>query len=263
MPDIHASAEVRKLIGAETLQRLESDAFASYSCVRCHRAGRTAQPTTVVVCRYHGDRAEVELAHASCTASQIVEIDASPPDRSGAGMRAVTLALGYPDEPAMRPLLLLEPRIETIGPTQGEERVTVLMATLLGYGLTLMTSGSQLPGLAGGWRLHRAGPDRARLVAAGGPVVYSGPCDQPGEWVRLVDGAAACVVLAGSIGLYAVPDHEFTEARIRLLLDHAAHAGLLAGGLVVGAGSQVARLGRAAQPAELRRRMARSWCRPS
>jgi hypothetical protein len=263
MPDIHASAEVRRLIGAETLQRLESDAFSSYSCARCHKSGRTAQPTTVVVRRYRGDKAEVELAHANCADSEIVEIDASPPDRSRADMGTVTLALGYPDEPTMRPLLLLEPRIETMGPTQGEERVTMQMAALLNYGLTLMTSGSQLPELARDWRLHRFRPDSARLVEAKGSVVYRGPCDQPGDWAALVDAAGACVVLAGTIGLYTVPDGELTEERIHRMLDEAAHAGLLAGGIVICARSPVASLSRAEQPAELRRRIAWSWHRPS
>jgi hypothetical protein len=259
MPDIHASAEVRRLIGAETLQRLEADAYSSYSCVRCHKSGRTAQPTTVVVRRYRGDKAEVELAHAECADSEIVEIDADPPDRRRADVGTVTLALGYPDEPTMRPLLLLEPRTETIGPTQGGERVTVPVAALLRYGLTLMTSGSQLPDLAEDWQLHR--PDRysARLVKARRSVVYSGACDQPDGWARLVDSAGACVVLVGTIGLYAVPDGELTKDRIRRMLDEAAHAGLLAGGIVVCAPSYVASLSRAERPGELRRRIAQSW----
>jgi len=159
----------------------------------------------------------------------------------------------------MRPLLVLEPRTETIGPTQGQERVTVPVAALLQYGLTLMTSGSQLPDLAEDWQLHR--PDRysARLVEARGSVVYSGPCDQPDGWVRLVDSVGACVVLAGTIGLYAVPDGELTEDRIRQMLGEAAHVGLLAGGIVICADSHVAGLSRAEQPDELRRRIAQSW----
>jgi hypothetical protein len=263
MPDIYASAEVRQLIGAETLQRLASDAYSSYSCARCRKSGHTAQPTTVVVRRYRGDKAEVDLAHAKCADSEIVEIDASPPDRSRADMGTVTLALGYPDEPTMRPLFLLEPRIETMSPAQGEERVTVQMAALLKYGLTLMTSGSQLPELAEDWRLHRFGPDSARLVEASGSVVYRGPCDQPGDWAALVDAAGACVVLAGTIGLYTVPDGELTEERIRQMLDEAAHAGLLAGGIVICTRSHVATLSRTEQPGELGRRIAQYWHRQS
>lgn len=259
MPDIYASAEVRRLIGAEALQRLSADAFSSYRCVRCRKSGHTAQPTTVVVRSYRGDNAEVELAHAECADSGIVEVDADPPDRGRADMGTVTLALGYPDEPAMRPLLLLEPRTETIGPTQGEERVTVPVAALLRYGLTLMTSDSQLPDLAEDWRLHRPGRYRARLVEARGSVVYSGECDQPDDWARLVDSAGACVVLVGTIGLYAVPDDELTEDRVRRMLGEAAHAGLLAGGIVICADSYVAGLSRAEQPGELRRRIAQSW----
>jgi hypothetical protein len=262
MPDLHASAEVRELIGAETLARLEADAYSSYSCVQCHKSGRTAQPTTVVVRRYRGDNAEVRLAHAQCAVSGIVEIDADLPVRSRADMGAVTLALRYRDEPAVRPLLLLEPRTETIRPTLGKEVVSMSVAALLRYGLTLMTSGTQLPELAGDWRLHLPGRPRARLVTAGGSVVFSGPCDQPDGWAALVDSVGACVVLVGTIGLYAVPDGELTRGRIRAMLDEAAHAGLLTGGIVVTAHSYVAGLSRAEQPGELRRRIPQFWRRP-
>jgi hypothetical protein len=261
MPDIRASAEVRRLIGAETLGRLEAGAFSSYRCVKCGKFSRTAQPTTVVVLRYRGAKAEVELAHADCADSEIVEVDADPPDRSRADMGMVTLALGYQDKPTMRPLLVLEPRTETIGPTQGEERVTVPVAALLRYGLTLMTSGSQLPDLAEDWQLHRPDQSSARLVETRGSVVYSGPCDQPDGWARLVDSVGACVVLIGTIGLYAAPDGELTEDRIRQMLGEAAHVGLLAGGIVICADSPVAGLSRAEQPGELRRRIAQSWHR--
>lgn len=266
MPDIYASADVRRLIGAEILQRLSTDAYSSYRCVQCGEAGRTDRPTTVVVYRYWGDNAAVELAHAECADSKVIEVDAGPPanidpDRSQADMRTMTLALGYPQEPMMRPLLLLEPRTETIGPTHGEEGITVPVAALLRYGLSLMATGEQLPDLAEGWQLHR--PDRysARLVEANGAVVYSGECAQPDDWARLVDSAGACVVLVGTIGLYAVPDDELTGDRIHRMLDGAAHAGLLAGGIVTCAHSYVAGLSRAEQPGELRRRIAQSWRR--
>jgi len=248
MPNIYASPEVLQLIGAETLRKLETAAFFSYICVHCGEFGNTAEPTNVVVYRYRGVHNEVELAHASCTASGIVEVDADPPDRSRGDMAAVTLALGYQDEPIMRPLLLLEPRTETIDPADGVDRVTMPMAALLGSGLTFMTSGSQLPELAQGWRLERPGPDSARLVEASGSVVYSGPCDQPTRWAELVDSAGTCVVLIGTIGLYAVPDGRFTTEQVRRMLAAAADEGMLAGGIVTCAPSPAAgrKRGRAA-----------------
>jgi len=266
MPDIRASAEVQRLIGAENLKKLSTDAYSSYRCVRCRRAGRTAQPTTVVVYLYRGNNAAVELAHARCAASGIVEVDADPPaeidpDRSQADMRTMTLALEYPGEPTLRPLLLLEPRTETTRPTQVGERITVPVAALLQYGLGLMAVGSQLPDLAEGWRLHRPSRYSARLVEARGFSVYSGQCAQPDDWARLVDSAGACVVLVGTIGLYAAPGNELTEDRIRGMLDEAAYAGLLVGGIVICAYSYVAGLSRAEQPDELHRRIAYSWRR--
>ena len=44
--------------------------------------------------------------------------------------------------------------------------------------------------------------------------------------------ARACVVLIGTIGLYAYSDQEMTVADLRRLLSRAARAGELAGGLV-------------------------------
>jgi hypothetical protein len=264
MPDIRASAEVRQLIGAENLHRLATEAYSSYDCVRCRRAGRTIYPTSVVVYLYREYTAAVELAHARCAPSDVIEVDADPPpgiglDPGRADMRAMTLVLEYPGEPEMRPLLLLEHRAEAARSTQGGERMSLTIATLLRRGLALMASGSELPDLAEGWRLHR--PDRysARLLESKSEVVYSGGCAQPAAWSRLVDVAGACVVLAGTIGLYAVPDEEVTEDRVHQMLDEAAHDGALAGGLVICARSYVSGLDRADGPTELRRRIARSW----
>jgi hypothetical protein len=266
MPDIRASAEVQQLIGGENLQKLLTTSYSSYRCVRCGEPGRTANPTTVVVYLYRRRKALVELAHAGCAPSEVIELDADPPpgiglDRTRADMRAMTLVLEYPVEPAVRPLLLLERRTETVKSAQGGEKISLAVSALLRHGLGLMASGSQLPGLAEDWRLHR--PDRysARLLEANGVTVYSGACAQPDDWSQLVDSAGACVVLVGSIGLYAIPDDELTEDGIRQTLAEAASAGMLAGGLVICAHSYVSGLSRAGRPAELSRRIARFWRR--
>jgi hypothetical protein len=135
------------------------------------------------------------------------------------------------------------------------------MATLLRHGLALMPTGSQLPDLAEGWRLQLPDRYRARLLEAEGVVVYNGECAQPGDWGRLVGSAGACVVLVGTIGLYALADQDLTGDRIQQLLDEAANAGMLAGGLVICARSYVSGLRRADRSAELNRRIERSWCR--
>lgn len=266
MPDIRASAEVQKLIGAESLRRLSTDAYSFYRCVRCRQVGRTTDPTSVVVYLYRGHKAVVELAHAWCADSQIVEVDADPSpgiglDSGRADMRAMTLILEYPDEPELRPFLLLERRAETATSTQGGETISLTVAALLRHGLALMVSGSQLPELAEGWRLHRPDRQSARLVESGGVIVYSGDCAQPGDWVRLVDSVGACVVMVGTIGLYAVPDEELTDGRVHQMLEEAARAGMLAGGLVICTGSYVSGLDRADRSAELSRRIASSWRR--
>jgi len=264
MPNIYASAEVQRLIGAEALQRLRTDAYSSYQCVRCGNVGQTVQPTTVVAYRYRGGYVGAKLAHADCLASQVIREDADlpaemDPYRTRADMRNMTLVLRYPQEPLVRPLLLLEPRTETIGPADGRDRITVAVPALLRYGLSLVAPDSQLPGVAEGWQLYRPDRHSARLVDAEGSVVYEGGCAQPDSWVRLVDAAGACVVLVGSIGLYAEFDDGLTADRIRQMLARAALAGQLTGGVVSCAHDGSAGPSPAAQPGELRRRIAQSW----
>jgi hypothetical protein len=263
MRDIRASAEVEALIGTESLRELEKDAFSSYDCSECGMPGTTTDPTSVVVHRYRST-AIVRLAHARCTDSKIAEFDAEVPpglglDHDLADMRAMTLVLDYPGESTMRPLLLLERRIEAARLTAGGERINVTLATVLGHGLALMSTGGQLPDLAEGWRLLR--PDRSSglLLGPGGEVVYRGGCAQPGEWVRLVDAVGACVVLIGTIGLYAVPGEELTTSRVHQMLDEAARAGSLVGGLVACPRGEIGSSDQSQLAAELASRIQRFW----
>jgi hypothetical protein len=76
MRDIRASVEVRALIGADSLRELRGTAFAHYECWQCGRQGRTAEPTSVIVLAYRVFRV-VELAHAACAGSHIIELDAA------------------------------------------------------------------------------------------------------------------------------------------------------------------------------------------
>ena len=74
--DIGASVEVRALIGADKLRELHGDALARYECWRCGRAGRTTEPTSVIVLGYRVFRV-VRLAHTGCADSQIIEVGAA------------------------------------------------------------------------------------------------------------------------------------------------------------------------------------------
>src|SRR5215831_2043786 len=75
MRDIRASVEVRALIGADKLRALHGKAFGQYECWRCGKEGRTTEPTSVVVVGYRVFRV-VELAHAACSDSHIIEVGA-------------------------------------------------------------------------------------------------------------------------------------------------------------------------------------------
>jgi hypothetical protein len=76
MPDIRASVGVRALIGAGKLRELHGDALARYECWQCSGAGRTTEPTSVIVLAYRVFRV-IKLAHAACADSQIIEVDAA------------------------------------------------------------------------------------------------------------------------------------------------------------------------------------------
>ena len=229
MRDIRVSAEVVALIGTESLRELEKDAFSSYECAECGLEGLTTDATSVVVHRYRST-AMVQLAHARCTQPKIVEFDADAPpstgpERGGADMRAMTLVLSYPEEPAVRPLLLLEHRVEAARLTSGGERISVTMATVLSHGLALMSADGEMPDLAAGWQLLRPDRTSALLLVPDGAVAYQGGCDQSDEWARLVDAVGACIVLVGTIGLYAASDEDLTVSRVHQMLDEAAQAG--------------------------------------
>jgi hypothetical protein len=88
-----------------------------------------------------------------------------------------------------------------------------------------------LPGLADGWLLQLA-LDLARLLAPDDTVTYEGGLDRPPGWLDRVRRGNACVVLIGTIGLYAYPGDEMTERDLRRLLGRAARAGELVGALV-------------------------------
>jgi hypothetical protein len=174
---------------------------------------------------------------------------------TGADMAALTGVLPGPDGPL--PLLILDQRPETTVPGGPAGRVNLSVPALLGRGLTLVTAISEqlaqaMDGQAGalaraqaasprprvlppapapGWRLVLSARRSARLTAPGGPVVYGGECGQPGPWRALITRTGRCTVLIGAIGLYPSPG-ERAPTRITTLLDQAAHAGELAGGLV-------------------------------
>ena len=63
-------------------------------------------------------------------------------------------------------------------------------------------------------------------------MTYEGGLDQPPGWLDLVRRGNACVVLIGTIGLYAYPGDEMTARDLRRLLNRAARAGELAGAIV-------------------------------
>jgi hypothetical protein len=131
----------------------------------------------------------------------------------------------------VRPLLILERKTELSEATAGGAEMSPLLSGSLDRGFTMLRTAGQLPGLADGWLLEfttRAG----RLLAADDSVVYEGPLSLPAACVDLVRRSQACVVLAGTIGLYAHAEDELTVADLRRLLNAAVWTGELVGALV-------------------------------
>jgi hypothetical protein len=155
-----------------------------------------------------GYTVRVRLAHARCADSQIVEVDADAPDLAGfGGMLARPAVLEYAPGRRFRPVLALEPKVELSGLTAAGEPVSLWMSGLLERGFTLVRRAGELPGPADGWLLQLA-PDAARLLAPDDTVTYEGGLDQPPGWLDLARRGNACVVLIGTIGLYAYPGDE-------------------------------------------------------
>jgi hypothetical protein len=230
---IYASAAVQALIGDETLGRLRGQAFRRYSCCRCGQPGSIgAEQASVIVERYRLRAVRVRLAHARCAVSQVVEVAADAPSAAGfGGMLSKSAVLEYATEPRVRPLLILEPKIELSEATAGGEQMNLLLSGLLDRGFTMLRTAGQLPALADGWLLQFT-PGAGRLLAPDDAVAFEGPLSQPASWIQLVRRSQACVVLVGTIGLYARADEDMTTADLRRLLNGAARAGELAGSLV-------------------------------
>jgi hypothetical protein len=163
-------------------------------------------------------------------------------DGTGADVRALTDELPGPDGPL--PLLILDERPEMAVRRGPDGRVNLFVSSLLSMGLSLVTTISEtVPGTpevievgeplapAPGWRLELSALRAARLTAPDGSVIFGGECGQARPWRALITRTNPCAVLIGAVGLWPRPG-ERAPTRITTLLDEAAHAGELAGGLV-------------------------------
>lgn len=230
---VAASFAVQALVGAETLGRLRGEAFGRYFCCRCRQPGSTrAEPASVIVERYRLQAVRVRLARARCARSGVVEVAADAPEPAGlGGMLSKSAVLEYATEPRVRPLLILEPKSVLSEAAAGGDHIDLLLSGLIGRGFTLLRTSGQMPAVADGWLLEFT-VGSGRLLTPDDVVAYEGPVSQPGLWAGMVRLGQACVVLAGTIGLYAHADVDITTADLRRLPSAAARAGELVGGLV-------------------------------
>jgi hypothetical protein len=235
MRDIRAGAEVADVTGAENLRRVRhSPAYGPFACWHCDAPGDAdAEPATVIA-ELHEGTVKIALAHAECTRSQVVGPGAPAPAAltepgTGADMAALTDLLAGPGGPL--PLLILDQRPELAVRGGPAEHANLAVSALLSMGLTPVTTIGETPGPAPGWRLELSARRAARLTAPDGSAIYGGECGQPRPWRALITRTNRCAVLIGAIGLYPSPG-ERAPIRIGTLLDQAAHAEELVGGLV-------------------------------
>ncbi|HEX5406937.1 MAG TPA: hypothetical protein VFX16_32075 [Pseudonocardiaceae bacterium] len=159
---------------------------------------------------------------------------------TSAGVRTLTDQIPGPNGPL--PLLIIDQRPGLAVRDDPAGPADPLYATLFGMGLAPVTTISQPPAptiLTGppdpaiGWRLELSAPRAARLTAPNGTVVYDGECEQARPWCELITSTSQCAVLIGAVGLHPTDERPF--AWIETLLDRAAQANELAGGLIAAA----------------------------
>lgn len=257
MRDIQASAEVADLIGAEHLERLRhSPDYDTFNCWHCGlRTDANAEPATVIAEREEG-AVRAALAHAECSPSQVVTTGTAALPELAAGATAAgldgaahwrTMLADLPVPDGFLPLLILDLRPDMAVRGDPDERVTRCIAELQSRGLTPITTISQqladaldnqpadpapwvIPP-ATGWRFELSGRRIERLTAPDGSLIWGQDHGQPGRWRMLITRTHRCVVLIGAIGFYPESgERPFTW--LTTLLDQAAQAGELVGGLV-------------------------------
>jgi len=146
-------------------------------------------------------------------------------------MMSRTIAMPYPGRAALQPLLLLESPDRAWTVDEHGTRAELGVGSLVNLGMTQLRAGNLIPGPARGWKLLLHA-ETARLVTPDGWAFYDGDCDQHPQWRILVRNVGSCLVLAGQVGICSQHGDFSSIAGIRAMLDRAARAGLLAGGLV-------------------------------
>jgi hypothetical protein len=234
MTDIRVHADVAALVGGETVAELRKAAYGQYECWKCGRGGRTSDPTSLVAVLYRNSAVKLHFTHARCAGSQLITLDddMEAGETDSADIAAKSAVLLFKPGPEVWPVLILEMRIETFAREPGAEQVNLLASAWLERGMTLLGAGDELPEAAAGWLLRLGGGGTAVLTEPGGGTVYEGGHTEPGTWGQLADETGRCVVLIGTVGLYAEQRESMTADQLTEMLDQAARAGALAGGLV-------------------------------
>jgi hypothetical protein len=116
------------------------------------------------------------------------------------------------------------------------QHAEAMISRLTEAGLARVRGASEMSARAAGWMaLARPGLDRVDvLMRASGRlrVFFAGECVLRDDWLESVARTGYCILLAGSTGLSSIPDGVPDTELVTRMVDAAATAGLVAGGLI-------------------------------
>lgn len=202
---IEVAAEVAALVDEVDRQVLARRAAARYDCLVCGRRGRVPDDPAALVLLRGGQLMAARLAHASCSASAVVDVPA--------GVLAVLAQLDehevtavasvLPDASGARPVIIVEFHDTVSSRSATGDRIDKVVSALLANGLHLIERIGPTPPQVEGWRVDI---DDAPLGAAAyvqisdraGVSLYDGQLILPGAWLQLAVQLRSCLLLVGT-----------------------------------------------------------------
>lgn len=236
MRSVAVHPEVEHLVGTENIRLLvQRPTSPVYRCPICRCPGTSDEAASAVVLRSPTGRPYLRLAHAACSESRVIDVDAETADGQertveDSPMLAVTVYV--PHASGNRRLLLMEPSARISTTTQVGDRVDGYLQVLSRLGLAPVRTVGQLPPVTPGWRAYLPDARTGRIVAGQATTtetMFDGPLNQPEPWRLAALAFRSVILFSGTIGF-----GENRDDGVALLrqANRAARSGLLMGGQV-------------------------------
>lgn len=228
MPDIHISDDVAAVLGPEGIARAAEISLASARCTHCRQSLDGAVSLLV---RTDGQLIRTAHAHAACSPSTVLPLDAE--HHEAAEDQTVHVVLDVLDhEGTELPVLLAEFDTKAYA-LEGTELVDLIASHLLGRGFSLISRLHQAPAQAPDWvaalLLGRGprGEDGLLILEPDATQLYAGTIEPPGDWLPLATRYGWAILYTGPLGLADSPRGD-RKAHLRAL-SSAARTGRLVG----------------------------------